>query len=180
MPAIIISVTVLLAALLMGCQTLVTQEHPAENWQYQIKADRVGEKRGIPWGYLFYKGRELKSYFSTLVISDTRYDFTINTEESDFGGYRVNKEYTDQSSQATERIGEEEMKKGWYLAGLEQRKLSTPDYWIWVKRQNVEAFLDPSSIYSFLKKYNISAIVGGDKEEPSIGLRVGFGFRSKL
>lgn len=72
---------------LLGCQTLVSKEYPGVDWQYHIKTDKVGEKRGIQWGYLFYKGRELKSYFNTVVIQETRYDFTIKTEESEAGGF---------------------------------------------------------------------------------------------
>ena len=39
---------VILATLfLLGCQTVVSKEYPGMDWQYHVKTDKVGEKRGI-------------------------------------------------------------------------------------------------------------------------------------
>ncbi len=166
--------------ILMGCQTLVSKEFPAPEWQYQIKTDKVGEKRGVQWGYLFFKGRELKSYFNTVVIDQTRYDFTINTENLPAGGFWINAEHITPKSSSMQGIEAEEFKRGWYLASLDQKKADTPGDWIWVKRENIEAFLDPGRIYSFVSKYKISPIVGGDKDSSPFQLRMGFGFLRRI
>jgi hypothetical protein len=167
--------------LLIGCQTLVSKEYPAADWQYQIKKDSVGEKRGVPWGYLFYRGRELKSYFNTVVIKQTRYDFTIKTEESEVGGFWINPEHVTPESQSTEGIGEEEFKRGWYLAGLDQKRTDTPDDWIWIRRENIEAYVDPRKMYSLISKYKISQILEDDDENISpFQIRMGFGFSRRV
>jgi len=123
---------VLSILLLVGCQTLISKEYPGKDWQYHVKTDKVGENRGIQWGYLFYKGRELESYFNTVVIQKTRYDFTIKTE--------------------------------------------TPGDWIWVKRENIEAYLDPSKMYALISKYKISRILDGNEDLSPFRVRMGFAF----
>jgi hypothetical protein len=166
--------------ILMGCQTLVSKEFPAADWQYQVKTDKVGERRGVQWGYLFYKGRELKSYFNTIVLDQTRYDFTINTEKSQYGGFWINEEHQTPIAANTQGIKAEEFKRGWYLASLDQKKADTPGDWVWVKRENIEAYVDPSKIYSLVGKYKISPILDGDEDSSPFQLRMGFGFRRRI
>jgi hypothetical protein len=171
---------VLAMLFLLGCQTLVSKEYPGVDWQYHIKTDNVGENRGIKWGYLFYKGRELKSYFNIVVIRETRYDFTIKTEESEAGGFWINAKHVTPLLSDDQRISKEEFKRGWYLAGLNQRRADTPGDWIWVKRENIEAYMDPRRMYSLISKYKFSRILDGGENRSPFRVRMGFGFGRRL
>ena len=75
-----------------------------------------------------------------------------------------------------QRISKEEFKRGWYLAGLNQRRTETPGDWIWVKRENIEAYLDPRKMYSLISKYKISRILDGNDDLSPFRVRMGFGF----
>jgi hypothetical protein len=171
---------VLAMLFLLGCQTLVSKEYPGVDWQYHIKTDNVGENRGIKWGYLFYKGRELKSYFNIVVIRETRYDFTIKTEESEAGGFWINAKHVTPLLSDDQRISKEEVKRGWYLASLNQRRADTPGDWIWVKRENIEAYMDPRRMYSLISKYKFSRILDGGENRSPFRVRMGFGFGRRL
>jgi hypothetical protein len=133
----------------------------------------VGDRRGVEWGYLFYKGRELKSYFETIVIDDLRYDFRIFTEDRTFSGYVENEEYKPKEASTEKDLSREEMKLGWYTAALHERRRGTPDNWVWIKRQNLEAFLNPKDLYGFVKRYKLSTIIEDENEARK---KIGFGF----
>jgi uncharacterized protein YceK len=167
----------LLVVLLAGCASMISRETPdsAKIWRHEIQVARLGLQRGVPWGTLYYRGRELPDYFDSLVIGATGYRFLVPPNDGTLGvsaeavragaatsgGYQVDSGYTPATSASSVRIGAADLDRGWYLAGPHQRKQGTPDSWVWVKRQNLEAFLDPSAVGRFAQAYRLSSILRG-------------------
>ena len=144
-------------AALSGCRTIAVVEHPdaAGRWRYRVDTIRANTEKEEKRGRLFYRGRELPGYFSTIIIGDTRYDFTFRIDPSHFGGYAKDSGYMPPRAAASARLDPEELERGWYFAPMDQRRQDTPEDWIWVKRENLEAFVDPDKLYRFINRYEL-------------------------
>ena len=184
--AAVLTAAVLVMAL-TGCQTTVVKDKPdqAEDWTYAVRIARVGERQGGEWGYLFYRGREVLSFFESIVIDGTRYDYVIRESKGEFGGYRRRGETPGGEGEtgpetAGDGITPEQLERGWYLAGPVDRRLGTPEHWVWVKRLNIEAFVDPSQIGRFTRTFDISPIIDEEYDRDEVRFHLGFGFGRRL
>jgi hypothetical protein len=165
----------LLFFVVSGCQSIDIIEYPdAEGrWKYRVditKPDTENEERRA---HLFYRGKELAGHFSTVIIGETKYDYTIRINPSDFSGYAKDPNYLPPPLPTQLGLVDEEEKRGWYFAPADQRRRDTPADWIWVKRENLEAFVDPDRLYRFINKYEL--IPNVEEQEPSIRFRFSFG-----
>ncbi len=59
---------------------------------------------------------------------------------------------------------------------MDQKRQDTPADWIWVKRENLEAFVDPDRLYNFINKYELIPKV--EEREPPVRFRFSFGVDS--
>jgi hypothetical protein len=162
---------------LSGCQTTAVVEHPdaAGRWRYKLDTTRPNTEKGGERGRLYYRGRQLPGYFSTIIIGATRYDFAFRTDPSGFGGYAKKPGYTP-SKVVSMRVDPEDLERGWYFAPMDQRRQNTPDSWIWVKRENLEAFVDPDKLYRFVKRYDLIQA----PEEQESPFQFGLFFKTKI
>ena len=74
----------------------------------------------------------------------------------------------------------EELRRGWYTAALTEKRDETPSDWVWVKRQNLESYLNPKNLYEFVKRYRLSTIIDEDDDDDRTPFRLGFSFRQRL
>jgi hypothetical protein len=161
-----------------GCRTVNVVEHPdAEGrWTYRVVITKPNTENEGKRGYLLYRGKELTGHFSTIVIGETKYDYTFSINPGDFGGYARDPGYTPPTSTSPLQLTAGEQDRGWYFASADQRRQGTPIDWIWVKRENLEAFVDPDRLYKFINKYGL--IPDADRQEPPFQFRLTF--ESKL
>ncbi len=166
-----------LPVVLSGCASVVSRSivDPDRHWKHEVKLANLGAKRGTSWGVLYYRGRELPSYFDSLIISGSRYDYHLPADPGEPGGYQPDERHaalgvsSAPSSAAPSAapasaapINPMDLNRGWYLAGPQERKSGTPEEWVWVKRQNLEAFLDPAALNRFARAYRLSALPRGE------------------
>jgi hypothetical protein len=126
------------------------------------------------------------SFFESIVIHGSRYDYTIRQQKGDFGGYRLDEDYQPVSGSGEgkqpepEEIDEEQLERGWYLAGLQNRRTGTPENWVWVRRLNLEAFVNPGRLREFASKFDLSTIIDEEYERDSVRMGLGFGFSARF
>jgi hypothetical protein len=169
---------VLLFSALSACQSMGVTEYPdaAGRWKYRVDITKPDTENEGRRAHLYYRGKELAGYFSTVVIGETKYDYTFRINPSDFGGYAKDPDYSPPPLSARLGLEDEELKRGWYFAALNQRRQDTPADWIWVKRENLEAFVDPDRLYNFINKYELIPKV--DEREPPVRFLFSFGVHS--
>jgi len=159
---------------LFACQTIDVVEHPdaAGRWKYVVEVTKAGSEEEGRRARLYYRGKELPGHFSTVIVGETKYDYTIRIDPSDFSGYRKDQDYAPPPRASRDELQDEEEKRGWYFASADQRKRNTPADWIWVERENLEAFVDPDRLYRFINKYQIAPKV--EESEPPFQFRFSF------
>jgi hypothetical protein len=161
-----------------GCHTVEVVEHPdaGGRWTYRINITRPNTENEGKRGALLYRGREPAVYFSSIIIGGSKYDYLFAIEPGDFSGYIKEPGYKAPTSTSSLPLKEEELRRGWYFAPEDRRRSGTPAQWIWVKRENIEAFVDPDKLYRFSTKYGL--IPESDQQKPPIqfGLRFGATF----
>ena len=169
------ALSVLLVLMLSGCQSIDTIEYPdAEGrWRYRVEVTKPGTEEEGRRAHLSYRGKELAGYFSTVIIGETKYDYTIRINPSDFSGYVKDPDYSPPDPTNRAGLEDEEKKRGWDFAPADQRKKDTPADWIWVKRENLEAFVDPDRLHRFLTTYELIPSV--EEQEPPVRFRFSFG-----
>jgi len=165
-------VAFLLAGWLASCATITLVEHPDPrgDWRYTVSIAGQGTPRERKWGALIYKKDTLPSAFSALVIGTTRYNFSLRVNPTDFEGYAKDETGPLRIEYATVPIEEKELGLGWYFGSLSQKKPNTPEDWIWVKRENLEAFLDPEKIDSFVRKLSLVPMLKIEEPQPGVGI----------
>lgn len=173
-PALVISV---FALLLTACTTVTTEVRtgPEENWRYTIKEPRRETSPKGPLGELEYRGRDVRPYFSRIVIGDKTFDYAIRIDRGDFQGYRMTTDGP-RPAEGNTPLSDGDREKEWYFAPLTGRRSGTPDDWVWVKRLNVEAFVDPRRISRLADSLDLYPIDGNTGEEPSSGVSLGIRF----
>ena len=168
---------------LAGCTTVRTRERPdpREDWVYTVRSGARRASEDLLYGELRYRGSVLPSYFSSVVIGTSRFNYSIRTPVEPFRGYRRDldfelpadaAEYTDAAEYAdaaepgpendtVDLFTRRDRNRGWYFGALHQRRRETPSWWIWVRRENLEAFLDPNRIEEFVRRYHLEPISPG-------------------
>jgi hypothetical protein len=152
--------TILVLALLFSsCLTL--QEEPVRQpavWQYEIEITDPGTRSEGKIGHLLYNGTEVPFLFDQIFVDGRLYSFHYKTNPWDFGGYQCDDIPVHFHTDMNMKIVENEINQGWYLTENLQKKVLTPEYWIWIKRDTIEAFLDPNRIDSFIQAFDLKVI----------------------
>jgi hypothetical protein len=158
-----------------GCSTTAVIEHPDANgrWTYKIAVTKPNTENEGKRGSLLYRGREPAVYFSSVIIGGSKYDYLFSIDPGDFSGYAEDPEYNAPTWRSSLRLTKEEQRRGWYFAPKDQRRSGTPAQWIWVRKENIEAFVDPDKLYRFSTRYGL--IPESDQQEPSYQFRLRFG-----
>lgn len=134
----------------------LSQNSSSAGWKYEIEITKPGTKSEGKLGRLYYKGEEIGSYFRIIVVGNRRYTFEKRRFEWNFGGYREEIEAELPESKSDLRIADAELERGWYTARLDRRRIGTPASWVWVKRGDLEAFVNPEKIEALARIYAIA------------------------
>jgi hypothetical protein len=124
-------------------------------WLYQEEVTRKGTRSEGVIGHLYYKGRELEGFFTSIAIGKSKYDFVKRTHMWDFGGYKLDKTFSPPKTSGNQTVSEEELTRGWYYAPLSGRKQETPEDWVWVQRGDLRVFIDPEQLGRFIEKHEL-------------------------
>ncbi len=154
-------ITALLLVFATGCASVRTRDAmgPEGDWEYVIRVQpRVGSA-DLETGELRFRGRAIPTFFSELVVFGQRYQYRYRTERDPFQGYRADEEFElPEIIEAGPELTRRERNRGWYLAELEERRPGTPSGWVWVRRENLSAYLDPRELREFAGYYGLAAI----------------------
>lgn len=166
---------VFLSMFMSSCASIRTRERPdpRQNWVYTVRAGSRATEADPRFGALRYRDNVLGSYFSSLVISESRFDFMIRYPEEPFRGYRRDLDFEPPEQHSEEVFTRRDHNRGWYFAALDQRKRDTPDWWIWVRRENLEAFINPDRIDEFVGQYRLGEITP-TVVQPQVEVRLQF------
>ncbi len=164
---------------LAGCATVRTRDTlgPERDWEYLIRVQpRVGAE-DLETGELRYRGRAVPTVFSELILFGQRYEYRYRTERDTFQGYHRDEEFepaeiTESGPELTRR----DRNRGWYLAEFDERRPGTPSGWIWVRRENLSAYLDPREIREFADYYGLVELAGRTRAERDRRSNVQFTF----
>jgi hypothetical protein len=169
--------TALFTLIVAGCTTVTTEVRtgPEEQWRYTVKEPKRDTSPNGPLGELEYRGRDIRPYFSRIVMSDRAFDYAIRIDRGDFQGYRMT---TDEGhpEDGSEALSDKDRETGWYFAPLTGRRSGTPKDWVWVKRLNVEAFVAPSHISRLADSLDLYPIDGNTGDAPRSGVSLGIRF----
>jgi hypothetical protein len=138
------------------------------NWKYEIEITLPGTKSQGQWGHLYYKDKEIPPVFEQMVVDHTLYMYRIREYAWKFGGYEQQEKAESKITGSAEEITPAERERGWYQAQQDQRRAGTPSTWIWVKRDKLEAFLDPEKLDSFIGQHNLKSLSGAGIVERDI------------
>jgi hypothetical protein len=148
-------ITILLCSIILfSCKTDDNKVSKAGYWGYSIEITNKGTRSEGQWGHLFFKGKEVKGYFQSIVADTTRYDYKERTYAWDFGGYDIMQENV-RPVFSSAKITGDDLKTGWYEADFTARKMNTPETWIWIKSGLLQAFLDPDKIDEFISVHRL-------------------------
>ncbi len=143
---------------LSGCATVRDHDRlgPELDWEYRVREQpRIGSPN-LETGELWYRNRAIPTVFSEVVLFGERYTYRYRTEYDPFQGYRKDPEFeppeiTEDGPELTRR----ERNRGWYLSELEERRPGTPSGWVWVRRENLGAYIDPREMREFAEYYGL-------------------------
>lgn len=157
------SIVAVVLILLTGCATVRSRDPmgPEGDWEYVLRVQpRVGAV-DLETGELRFRRRAIPTFFSELVVFGQRYEYHYRTERDPLQGYRLDATFEPpQISEAGPELTRRERNRGWYLAELEERRPGTPSGWIWVRRENLAAYLDPREIREVAAYYGLAEMAG--------------------
>lgn len=151
-----------------GCASVRTREdlQPDERWVYTVR-ELPGRGERVR-GELQFRSSRLPHYFSEVVIGERRFTMALRAADGDMEGYREDLHFSriaearalghEQSASAAEPLSDSARRRGWYLGGLHERRPDTPDDWIWVRRENLEAWVNPRRVEAFATSYQLGAM----------------------
>ena len=129
---------------------------PPTEWHYGVEVTNSGTRSEGKIGHLFFRDLEIPGIFDEIIIRRTRYEYYQRSHLWDFAGYVKDSEYKNEISFQDEKICDTELKNGWYYAHKDEKKKNTPENWVWVRRENIRAFINPEKIVEFVKKHQLS------------------------
>ncbi len=151
-------------SVLFGCATLREREAPPD-WEYVVRVSERDET--IRHGELRFKGEPIEPVFSAVVIEDAKFTYVLRTADEPFRGYRRVEQFTQPDAHAKVEPFSHDLARGWYLAEFGDRRAGTPEGWVWVRRENVEAYVDQTRLREFASHHRLNQI-----ETPKVETRV--------
>ena len=161
-------------AAFLSCTTIKSTVNPdiEKKWKYTVVIIRAGTKRECERGRLYYKKKEIKGCFSSIIIGDSKYDYLIGRTPLDFEGYKLDEEHIHKEMYVEGSIDDDDMRRGWYSADADKKKRGTPADWIWIRRENLGVFINPRKMNSFIQKYDLLPII--QKSGSQVNVRIQF------
>lgn len=129
---------------------------PPTEWRYIVETTNPGTRSEGKIGHLFFKELEIPGVFDEIIVGNTLYQYYQRSHLWDFAGYVIKKDFSDTVEYGEERIRDADTINGWYYGRRSQKKQGTPLNWVWVRREGVQAFLNPEHIVQFVKTHRLS------------------------
>ncbi|MFP4385278.1 MAG: hypothetical protein ACLFSE_14635 [Spirochaetia bacterium] len=129
---------------------------PPTEWHYVVETTNPGTRSEGKIGHLFFRELEIPGVFDEIIVRNTLYQYYQRSHLWDFAGYVIEKDFSDKVAYGEDSINDSERRTGWYYGRRSQKKQDTPANWVWVRREGVQAFLNPEHIVEFVKKYRLS------------------------
>ncbi|TVR53111.1 MAG: hypothetical protein EA426_18210 [Spirochaetaceae bacterium] len=160
-------ITIVTALITVGCATVRERERLPERpeWEYVVRVSTRDDR--VRHGELRFKGEAITPVFSSVVIDDAKFRYTLRTADEPFRGYRREAEFTLPADHADAEFDASDRSRGWYLAEIGERRADTPENWVWVRRENVGAYVDPTRLGDFASHHRLNRI-----EAPQVETRV--------
>ena len=168
----------LFTLIVTACTTVQSREElmPDSRWSYTIR-ELPGRAERLR-GELSFRGRRTALYFSEIVIADRRYTVSLRTTGDGFEGYREDDDFSPpEIIAAGPALSAAERSRGWYHAELEQRRRGTPHDWVWVRRENLAAYLNPGRMHAFARHYQLAEM--HEAREPRFQFMFSYGFHAR-
>lgn len=160
-------ITIVTVSLSFGCATVRESEPIPErpDWVYVVRVSTRDDR--VRHGELQFKGEVIEPVFSSIVIDDAKFTYSIRTADEPFRGYRRVGEFALPVGRVDVDFESHDRSGGWYLAELGERRAGTPENWVWVRRENVGAYVDPARLGEFATHHRLNRI-----ETPHVETRV--------
>ncbi len=161
-----------------GCTTVRSRDEldPEARWTYTIR-ELPGRGEQLR-GELSFRGRRVPLYFSEIVVGGRRYTAALRTTGDGFQGYREDDAFSPAEIAAVgAELGQAEQTRGWYLSELTERRPGTPEDWIWVRRENLAAYLNPRRLHAFASHYQLADM--HEAREPRVQFMFSYGIHSR-
>lgn len=161
-----------------GCTTVQSRDEfgPDARWTYTIR-ELPGRGEQLR-GELSFRGRRLPLYFSEVVVGNRRYTAALHTTGDPFQGYREDDDFSlPEITTGAPELSRPERSRGWYRSELTQRRTGTPEDWIWVRRENLEAYLNPGRLHAFASHYRLAEM--HEAREPRVQFMFSYGIQSR-
>ena len=168
----------LLLLLAVGCTSVQSREElaPDDRWSYTIR-ELPGRGERLR-GELTFRKRRMPLYFSEVVVGSRRFTVVLETTGEGFEGYLEDSQFSPpQTVSGGAPLGSSDRARGWYAAPLEQRRPGTPAEWIWVRRENLSAYLNPQRIDAFARNYQLAQM--HEPREPRFRFMFSYGYQSR-
>ena len=172
--------------LITGCATVQRREGvpPDERWVYTVR-ELPGRGERLR-GELRFRNYRLPDYFSEVVIGERRFTMALRAATGPYEGYREDTAFTldraigeliaqQPPEDEPSSLSTSERTRGWYLGGLHERRVDTPDEWIWVRRENLEAWVNPRRIEAFASSFQIAGM--NEHPQPRFQFMFSYGVR---
>ncbi len=119
----------------------------APEWTYREIVTNPGTRSEGRVGYLHLGDEALQGYFDEIVIDDRRYVWHVRINLWDSGGYipadgPIQPDPPENEPSVTPPM----LDRGWYAASYGERRRGTPASWVWVRRDDLAGYIDPSRI----------------------------------
>ncbi|TVQ37647.1 MAG: hypothetical protein EA384_11230 [Spirochaetaceae bacterium] len=167
-----------LLILLGACTTVQSREElaPDERWSYTVR--ELPGRDGRLRGELSFRGRRTPLYFSEVVVGSRRFTAALRTTAEGFEGYREDRTFEPpEPGVSGSSVSTGERSRGWYIAGLDQRRPATPAEWVWVRRENLEAWVNPLRIQAFAAHFKLAEM--HEAREPRVQFMFSYGHRAR-
>lgn len=161
-----------------GCTTVRSRDEldPEARWTYAIR-ELPGRGEQLR-GELSFRGRRVPLYFSEIVVGGRRYTAALRTTGDGFQGYREDKAFSPpEITTVAPQLSQSEQTRGWYLSELTERRAGTPQDWIWVRRENLAAHLDPRRLHAFASHHQLAEM--HEAREPRVQFMFSYGIQSR-
>lgn len=125
-------------------------------WTQLIITTNPGSRSEGMTSKLLFDDDTVTPWFDVIVIGSARFEFVTGANPWDFKGYDRTSDNV-QFESTLDRIDSEDLECGWYPGSLSERKVETPESWIWVSRGDKEMFLDPERIEEAVQVHQLSS-----------------------
>ncbi|MBN1525399.1 MAG: hypothetical protein JW904_13000 [Spirochaetales bacterium] len=150
---------ILFILLVFSCTSVESSPNGQNHvWRYEIEIIAPGTRSEGQIGHLYLNDKEIPAVFDSIIIGETEYIFIMREYLWGFGGYKIVDENRKMVSISSHSVAADELQKGYYPAPFLMKKKDTPLEWVWVKRDTLEAFVNPVILPEFIQEFGLTQL----------------------